>query len=315
MMDLSIVIVNWNTKDLLRDCLASVFANIGELDCEVHVVDNNSSDGSLAMVIEEFPAVRLIRNTQNFGFAAANNQAIRIARGRYVLLLNSDTIVHGDVLQRCLDFMDATPRAGMMGCRVHNTDGSLQFSTSRFPTLANLTLLTTGLSRLPWPQFFDRYQMRRWSRRDCQKVEVISGCFMFARAAAVTQVGLMDENFFFFGEETDWCRRFQQHGWELWFAPVGVITHHGGGSSRSLNHQRDLLLTNGTVRLHRKHGGFVPASFCWLLLLGFNLSRATYWTAFSLVAPAPGRDARARHFRGILSHYASAWPRMGRAEA
>lgn len=313
-MDLSIVIVNWNTKDLLRDCLASVLANLGELDCEVYVVDNDSSDGSPAMVTEEFPAVKLLRNTENLGFAAANNQALSVARGRYLLLLNSDTIVHGDVFQRCLDFMDATPRAGMMGCRVHNSDGSLQFSNSRFPTLANLTLLTTGLSRLPWPAFLDRYQMRRWARRDSQRVEVISGCFMLARATAVAQVGMMDESFFFFGEETDWCRRFQQCGWELWFAPIGVITHHGGGSSKDLNHRRDLLLTNGTVRLHRKHGGLIPAAFCWLLLLSFNLSRALFWTALNLVASGPRRESRARHFRGILANYATAWPRTERAK-
>jgi GT2 family glycosyltransferase len=314
-MDLSIIIVNWNTRDLLRDCLTSVFANIGTLDCEVYVVDNDSIDGSLSMVIREFPHVKLVRNTENLGFAAANNVAMRLAIGRYLLLLNSDTLVHGDVLKRCFDFMEQNERAGMMGCRVHNSDGSLQFSNSRFPSLANLALLTTGLSRLPWPRSFDRYQMRRWLRRDARQVEVISGCFMFARAAAVAQVGLMDESFFFFGEETDWCHRFREAAWELWFAPVGVITHHGGGSSKSLNHRRDLLLTNGTVRLHRKHGGVVGAMLCWLLLFGFNFSRALFWSLFALVAPTPCRRERARHFKGVVGDYTSAWPRQGGIEA
>ncbi len=314
-MDLSIIIVNWNTRDLLRDCLMSVFANLGTLDCEVYVVDNDSIDGSLSMVIREFPRVKLVRNTENLGFAAANNETMRLASGRYLLLLNSDTLVQGDVLERCFDFMEQNARAGMMGCRVHNSDGSLQFSNSRFPSLANLTLLTTGLSRLPWPPSFDRYQMRRWLRRDARQVEVISGCFMFARAAAVAQVGLMDESFFFFGEETDWCQRFRETAWELWFAPVGVITHHGGGSSKSLNHRRDLLLTNSTVRLHRKHGGVVDATLCWLLLFGFNFSRALFWNLLALIAPTPYRRERARHFKGVVGNYTSAWPRQGGIEA
>jgi GT2 family glycosyltransferase len=314
-MDLSIIIVNWNTRDLLRDCLKSVFANLGALRAEVFVVDNASSDGSPSMVLKEFARVKLVRNTENLGFASANNVAMRLAAGRYVLLLNSDTLVHGEVLTCCFEFMEQNARAGMMGCRVHNSDGSLQFSNSRFPSLTNLTLLTTGLSRMPWPRSFDRYQMRRWQRRDARQVEVISGCFMFARAAAIAQVGLMDEDFFFFGEETDWCRRFLQSGWELWYAPVGVITHHGGGSSKSLNHRRDLLLTNGTVRLHRKHGGLAAAALCWLLLLGFNASRALFWSLLATIMPSEARAARARHFQGVLGNYASAWPRQEGIEA
>lgn len=314
-MQLSIVIVNWNTRDMLRDCLESVFDNLGDLEAEVFVVDNASSDGSPSMVIREFPSVKLIRNTENLGFAAANNEAMRLSTGRYVLLLNSDTIVHGDVLEQCYEYMEKHPRVGMVGCRVLNSDSSLQFTCSRFPSLINLSLLTSGLARLPWPKALDRYQMRRWKRADAREVEVISGCFMFARSAAIAQVGLMDESFFFFGEETDWCRRFSSAGWQLWFAPVGVITHHGGGSCKRLNHRRDLLLTAGTVRLHRKYGGTVPAALCWTLLLAFNASRAAFWSVASLAAPSERTRERAEHFKQVLLGYHSAWPRAGDLKA
>lgn len=307
-MDLSIVVVNWNTKDLLRDCLQSTFDNLDGIKAEVIVVDNASTDGSSDMVATEFPQVVLIRNKANVGFAAANNQAIEIAKGDYILLLNSDTLVHGDVLQKSKVYMDAHPDLGIMGCRVHNADGSLQPTCSGFPSLLNLVLLTSGLWRLPWPAFLDRYQMRRWKREDERDVEVVAGCYMFARAEAMSEVGLLDESFFFFGEETDWCRRFQQKGWRLRFAPVGVITHLGGGSSGSLNYKRDLMLTSATVRLHRKHSGMISAVAAWLILSLFNLSRALYWSARSLGSRDKSVLARRQHFLMLARNLHRAWP-------
>ncbi len=305
---LSIVIINWNTLGMLRDCLASVLSNLGTLDAETIVVDNASSDGSADMVAEEFPEVVLIRNTDNVGFAAANNQAMKIAKGDYVLLLNSDTLVHGDVLEKSKAYMDAHPELGIMGCRVHNADGSLQPTCSRFPTLLNLVLLTSGLWKLPWPAFFDRYQMRRWKREDERDVEVVAGCYMFARAEAISQVGMLDESFFFFGEETDWCRRFQLKGWGLRFAPVGVISHFGGGSSGSLNYKRDLMLTSATVRLHRKHYGMASAITAWLILSTFNVSRALYWSLRGLVSNDKAVLARREHFVTLARNLGRAWP-------
>lgn len=306
-MDLSIVIVSWNTREMLADCLGSVFGNLGALECEVFVVDNASEDGSPEMVARDFPQARLIRNTANLGFAAANNQAMELMCGEYVLLLNSDTIVHGDVLEQSRSYLEAHPRVGVMGCRVHNTDGSLQITCSRFPSLLNLALLTSGLWKLGWPAFLDRYQMTRWDRTDARPVEVVSGCYMYLRKAAMDQVGLLDESFFFFGEETDWCRRFADAGWELHFAPVGVITHHGGGSVRRLSYRRDVMLTEGMIRLHRKHGGIAGAAACWALLMGFNLSRAVFWSAARLVR-YKGAAERAQHFRSVVGATLTLWP-------
>lgn len=303
-MDLSIVIINWNTRDMLRDCLASVFAGLGSLKAEVIVVDNASTDGSAALVLEQFPQVRLLSNVQNRGFAAANNQGFAMARGRNVLLLNSDCLILGAVLPAMVDWMDHHPAAGVMGPRVLNADGSMQVSATGFPTLGRLLAQTLGLTRF---RAFDGYRMRHWNRRDERRVEVISGCCLLVRKHALDHVGPLDENFFFYGEETDWCRRFADAGWEVVFAPVGEVIHLGGGSVRKLNHRRDVMLTEGTVRLHRKHGGLLAGLACYALLFGFNLSRAVAWAVASPVIGPPARD-RSRHFRGVVADFAKAWP-------
>lgn len=310
-MDLSIVIVNWNTREMLRDCLNSVFAGLDSLRAEVWVVDNASEDGSPEMVAEDFPQVKLIRNTENRGFAAANNQALALAQGRHVLLLNSDTLVLGSVLPASVAWLDANPEVGVMGCRVLNTDHSLQKTCSMFPSLLNLSLQAAGLTRLPG-RFFDRYRMERWDRRCERDVDVVSGCYMLVRRDAMEQVGLLDEDFFFYGEETDWCRRFAQAGWRLTFAPVGEIVHFGGGSVRKLNHRKDVMLSEGTIRLHAKHFGMLGGAACWLLLLGFNGGRAVAWTVISPLAGPAGR-ARARHFRNVTCAFGDAWARPGKA--
>lgn len=302
-MDLSIVIVNWNTCALLRDCLATVFAGLGGLQAQVFVVDNASTDASLAMLGAEYPGVTVIANPRNLGFAAANNQALARAQGRHVLLLNTDTLVHGTVLADAVAWLDAHPDVAVMGPRILNRDGTVQVSSTRFPTLGNLTLQMLGLTRFA---AFDRYRMERWDRRDTRQVQVISGCAMFVQRAALAKVGLLDEAFFFYGEETDWCRRFAQARWRVVFAPVGQITHFGGGSVKSLNHMRDILLTQGTVRLHAKHGGPLAGLACYALLGLFNLSRSVIWSALALGRPK-ARD-RARHFRRVVAQFGKAWP-------
>ncbi|MDP2518456.1 glycosyltransferase family 2 protein [Shimia thalassica] len=306
-MDLSIVIVNWNTREMLRDCLQSVFDTLSDLKAEVFVVDNASEDGSQDMVRNSFPQVNLICNTDNRGFAAANNQALALASGRYVLLLNSDTLVHGDVLSASCSFMDGRPEVGVMGCRVLNRDGTLQITGSGYPSLLNLSLMTTGLWKLKNVPFFDRYQMQTWDRRTEREIDVVSGCYMVVRKTAMDEVGLLDEDFFFYGEETDWCRRFADAGWKLVLSPVGEITHFGGGSVKKLNHKRDVMLTEGTVRLHRKHGGVLGGAACWTLLAGFNLSRSVFWTLASLTGGERAKE-RASHFRRVVAASPDTWP-------
>jgi GT2 family glycosyltransferase len=303
-MDLSIVIVNWNTRELLRDCLRSVFRGLGDLRAEVIVADNASEDGSTDMVRREFPQARLIENDRNLGFAAGNNVALRAAAGRHVLLLNTDTLVHGDVLPEAVAWLDAHPRAGVLGPRVLNADGSVQPSCSAFPSLGFLAMQTLGLTRVA---AWDAYRMTGWDRASERRVDVISGAAMFVRRAAIEEVGLMDEAFFFYGEETDWCHRFGRAGWDLVFAPIPEITHFGGGAAGRLNHRRDVLMTQGTTRLHRKHGGLAAGLACFAILSAHNASRAVFWAALSLVR-RPGAAARARHFARVVTDLPAAWP-------
>ncbi len=310
-MDLSIVVVNWNTRDMTRDCLLSVrdsLARSPDLAAEIVLVDNASEDGSAGMVAAEFPETVLIRAPRNLGFAGGNNLGFARARGRHVLLLNSDTLAHGTVLADSVAWMDTHADAGAMGCRVLNSDGSVQLTCSRWPSFLNLALQFSGLWKLPRPAWFGRYHMRDWKRDSERGVDVISGCYLLIRAETLARVGPLDESFFFFGEETDWCRRIQADGWRLTFAPVGEITHFGGGSVKRLNARRDVMLTEATVRLHRKHGGVLQAAAVWTLLAAFNASRAILWGAASLGGGAHARE-RARHFRQVLTASCRAWPK------
>lgn len=302
-LDLSIIIVNWNTREMLRENLSSVFNNLGALKAEVIVIDNASEDGSPAMIAADFPDAILICNTENRGFAAANNQGFEIARGHNILMLNSDTLVLGDVLTHSCAYLSKSSNMsiGAMGCRVLNTDRTVQQTCSMYPSLLNLFLLTSGLGKF---KRFGRYQMSDWARDRERTVEVISGCYLLMRRAALESVGPLDESFFFFGEETDWCARARDAQWVLRFAPVGEIIHHGSVSARKLNHQRDVLLTQALIRLHRKHNGRLSAWSAWLILFSFNASRACFWGLRGLVSPAA--KPRAAHFRAVVRALLSA---------
>lgn len=308
--DLSVVIVNWNTVGLLREALASVLGGLGALRAEVFVIDNGSTDGSADMVRREFPAAILIANPDNRGFAPANNQALALARGRHVLLFNSDAFALGDVLERTVEYLDAHPEVGAMGCRVLNPDRTVQLTCFRDPTLVNLTLMASGAHRLAWPKFLGRPQYRGWDRRDERDVDVVTGCYLAVRGEVLAQVGPLDDAFFLYGEETDWCLRIRRAGWAVRLAPVGEIVHHGSASAWRCNHRRDLMLTSGIVRWHRKHRGTLSAAAAYAVLFLFNATRAAFWSVRALFS----RDARVKrrrdHFAGVVAGYGAAWPRL-----
>lgn len=307
--DLSIVIVSWNTRDITRACLRSVRERLGSLSAEVFLVDNASTDGSPEMVAAEFPEVRLIGNAENRGFAAANNQALAVARGRHLLLLNSDTVVLGDVLTRSVAYMDGHREVGVFGCRVLNPDRTMQRTCFQYPSLLNAVLKSTGLFHLPWPRFLGREHMAHWQRDTERDVDVVTGCYMLVRREAVERVGLLDESFFFNYEETDWCRRFKRAGWAVRFAPVGEIIHIGNASGRKLNHVRDLLLMEGKIRLHRKHGGVASAALVWLLCALFVLGRVAAWGCAVAIGRRGAAHERLAHFTRVLGRLHTVWPR------
>jgi len=309
-LDISIVLVSWNTCEILRNCLESVYSNPGHLKVEVFVVDNASDDGSADMVGENYPQVHLIRNTKNVGFAAANNQAIRLAIGRHILLLNSDTVVLDDVLEKSVAYMDQHPHVGVFGCRVLNPDRTVQSTCFQYPSLLNLFLKTTGLFHLKWPRIFGREHLAHWQRDSERDVRVVTGCYMLVRREAIDQVGLLDESFFFYGEETDWCKRFAGAGWKVRFSPVGEIIHIGNASGRQLRADRDLLLAEGIIRFHQKHSGPVSATMVWLMIWFFVVVRVVFWSFVSILGRKSQFRERRDHFWAILKNYNVLWKRL-----
>ncbi|MHC4994334.1 MAG: glycosyltransferase family 2 protein [Planctomycetota bacterium] len=307
--DLTVIVVNWNTRDLLHDCLESLFRGIDDaLRVEVIVVDNGSTDGSADMVRREFPRAKLIHNQHNAGFAPANNQAMRIARGRHLLLLNSDTLVIEDVLHRSVDYLDKNQDVGAMGCRVLNPDRSTQRTCFAYPSLLNLLLLTSGLYRLRRPRWLGRYFMNDWGRDVERDVEVVTGCYLMVRRTVIEQIGVMDESFFFNGDETDWCCRMRRADWKIRFAPVGEIVHYGNASGRAWDFQRDIMLTESLIRLHLKHSGRLSAIAAWVILFVFNASHALGWAGRSLLERTDRARKRRDHFWKIVWNYGRCWP-------
>ncbi len=281
--EVSVVVVNWNTQDILRDCLRSIYEQCGEIDLEVIVIDNASTDGSVEMVKKDFPQVTLIENPQNRGFAAANNQGIDISKGRYVLLLNSDTVVLDNAIAETIAFADSHPKAAVVGCRVLNLDQTLQPTCFMFPSILNMLLSSTYLYKLfPKSKFFGRERMTWWSRQDVREVDVVTGCFMLVRRQAIEQVGMMDEKFFMYAEETDWCYRFKQAGWKILFTPCAEIIHLGGQSTAQRSADMIVRLRLSILRFMRKHHGCrVYGIACFLTALFFAL-RVPFWTFVSL---------------------------------
>jgi GT2 family glycosyltransferase len=231
--ELAIVIVNWNTMELLRECLASAYRNDGPV-FGVCVVDNASGDGSADMVAAQFPQVRLIRNSTNTGFSRATNDGLRSfgfgrvgSVPRYALLLNPDTVVPPGAFTRTVDFLAAHPNAGAVGPKLIRPDGSLDPACRRsFPTPASSFYRFTGLARLfPKSRRFGRYNMSYCEPDALTEVDCVNGAFMMVRGSAIEQVGLLDEDFFFGGEDLDWAYRIKAAGWKIYYNPAVEVRH------------------------------------------------------------------------------------------
>lgn len=225
-LDISIVIVNWNTKKLLLDCLASVFETVKNIAMEIWLVDNASSDGSVEAVRLQYPLVNIIQNRNNLGFAAANNQAFSKMQGRYALLLNTDTVLTQGAVETIYNFMEQYPDVGMACGQLLNQDGSKQNSFANFPSLASL-VFGESLLQLLFPQ---KYPNKQRVKSFPIKVDSCIGACMLVKKEAMDAVGYLDENFFFFFEETDWARRMKQAGWKVHIVPSARIFHLQGQS-------------------------------------------------------------------------------------
>ncbi|RMD93094.1 MAG: glycosyltransferase [Calditrichaeota bacterium] len=233
-VELSVIIVNYNVKEFLEQALISVKRALQGLTAEIIVIDNNSHDGSVPLIRQRFPDVKLIVNKENFGFARACNQGLRQARGQFLAILNPDTIVQEDTFKLMLEFFASHPEAGMVGCKILNPDGSLQLACRRsYPTPWVAFTKMSGLSTLfPKSKIFGRYNLTYLDPEQSYEVEAISGSFMMIRRAILDQVGYLDEAFFLYGEDLDWCYRIREKGWKVYYFPGTKIVHFKGESSK-----------------------------------------------------------------------------------
>lgn len=275
--DLAVVIVNWNTRRLLLDCLATLPRATDGLAVETWVVDNGSSDDSVEVVRKQFPAVRVIANDKNLGFAAANNQAIRAGRSRHVLLLNSDTLPAPGSLSALVRFLDANPSVGIVGPRLLNGDGSVQLSYAAFPNLRSELLGRNVRERRPFGT----------AAIEAYAVDWVGGACFLIRRAALETAGLLDEGYFMYAEEADWCYRVRASGWEVCYLPASEVVHLGGQSSRMASTLMKAELYKSKLRFFGKHYGQTRTLALGLGLQTIFLAKTL---AGGLVAIAPGRS-------------------------
>lgn len=275
-LSLSIIIVSWNAKALLADCLKSIQAQPPPGRYEVIVVDNRSSDGSAEMVATEFPDVVLVRNEDNFGFAKANNIGIRQSRGKYLALVNSDVEVLSGCFDAVCDFMDQNPRIGILGPCILNSDGSVQASCRKFPSLWRSFCEATWLNQIfKRSGLFSAERMLFFKHDSIRRVDVLSGCFWVVRSDALDEVGLLDERFFIYAEDMDWCRRFREYGWGVVFYPGAAAIHHSGGSSNNAPLRFSQEQLKARLQYWKKyHGRAIVLAFSLILLLHHFLRAA-----------------------------------------
>ncbi len=237
-MILSVIIVNYNVKKLLKECIQSVLTASEGIETEVWVVDNNSSDGSVTMLQKDYPEVKLINNKNNPGFSVANNQAIKQVKGEHILLLNPDTLLQKETLKKCLEFMNRTPNCGALGVAMLNENGDFLPESKRgFPTPWVSFCKMSGLNKLfPYSSRFNRYHLGYLKNDENHIVDVLSGAFMWMRKSVLEKVGLLDEIFFMYGEDIDLSYRIQKAGFENWYLGTLKILHYKGESTNKYSY-------------------------------------------------------------------------------
>ena len=283
-MDLSIVIVNYNTKEFLKGCLKSIYDTVKSIEFEIYVVDNASIDGSAQMVEDAFPTVKLIKNRENLGFARANNQAIEISKGRHVLLLNPDIIAHPKAMENMVEFLDKNSETGAIGARLLNPDGSIQISGyyCKFPSFFQVLFFYTALRHIALKSSFLKKEF--WQHLDTDKaceVDQPPGACLMVKRTVIDQVGFIDENFPLFFNDVDWCYRIKRGGWKIFYYPNAEMTHFGGRSfvSKEINDRIKwgLASYNGLEKFFLKYNRRVTAIAVKLIVLIDSAVKFPVW--------------------------------------
>jgi len=283
--DLSVIVISYNTREMTLDCLRALYAGLGELSAEVFVIDNASADGSPQAIREAFPEARVIENSGNAGFGAANNQAMLLASGEFFLLLNSDAFVETEAIPALTAYLRASPEAGAVGPRLLNADGTLQLSCYRFPSPLGVWLEQLWVSALvPNHPVLGYY--RRWGHDRERQVDFVIGACLLVRRQAYQDVGGFDDSFFMYQEETDWQRRMHDRGWKIGFTPAAQVTHLGGASGEGEKAKISGHFFDSMDHYLRKHYGLSGlVSLRLAMFLGCFL-RLLLWLGVSAAVPS-----------------------------
>jgi len=289
-MDLSIIIVTWNSQEFIRNCLDSIFLSQGNISSEVILVDNGSSDQTAKIVEEFYPQVNLIQNKKNLGYAKANNQGIEEAKGKYILLLNPDTQVLEDALSLMYEFMQENPEAGTLGPKLLNLDKSVQPSCREFPTFSTLVWEFSGLSRLfPKSKIFGRWRMGYFDFDKTREVDQPMGSCLMLRRETLEDMGIFDENFVMFFNDVDLCYRIKKKGWKIYFYPESKVIHSKGASTRKAKAKMIWLSHLAFYKFFKKYKTdlinrvllflfLIPLIFsAWVRILFFYLGKPRSW--------------------------------------
>lgn len=283
-VDMSIVLVCWNNKAYLDPCLKSLDEGGLKSSFDVVVVDNGSTDGSQEMLAEKYPDVNLIQNNENVGLGKASNQGIEATNGRYVLLLNNDTLVNGNALDMLVEFLDAHPEAGAVGGKLLNPDGSFQSGYAPFSTLLEEFLIVTHIGEMLWPGY-----PSHGDSNEIKSTGWLSSACLLVRRSALDQVGLLDENYFIYGDEADLQYRLNKAGWQVYFLPTSEIIHFGG---RSMDRwKRRKMVYRGKMMFYKKNYGFLSTFLLRIMFFVMSLLKLLVWCVGFFV---PSRNDQAK---------------------
>lgn len=289
-LDLSISIVNTNNRDLLKECLQSIYDTTTSTKFEIIVVDNVSTDGSVEMVQDCFPEVKLIINESRKGYGNNHNLAYEVSQGRYFLVFNEDMIVLNGALDTMFDAIEADDRVGVLGCRLLNPDRTLQVSCMRYDTLGTQLFNCLFLDRL-FPRSKMRNHLYWWDHDSERDVDCVMGSCLLIPRKVIEETGLFDEQFFVYEEETDLCKRIKEAGWIIRFTPSAEIVHYGGQTSGVMSAYMAIVYTDSVIKFFKKHYGSLQGGLVWAVRLLRALLRLGVWT---FVGIAKGRSSEVK---------------------
>lgn len=292
MPEISIIIVNWNTQDLLATCINAIIETKNQLDIEIIVVDNASTDDSVVMLRESYPHVLIIKNRKNVGFAKANNQGFKISTGNNILLLNSDAILQNGSLQNLLQVFDDQPHCGLVGAQLLNVDGSFQASFTDLPNLWQEFLILSGLGRLVSGSWFPSHGSE--VEHGPQPGGYVEGACMLIRREAYQLVEGLEEGYFMYSEDVELCKALQDNDWQVWYQPAAKVTHIGGGSSQQRRPQQEAILYQSRIRFHQRHYGNRKAQLLKYQVYFFTFIKNILYSVLRFVS-------RGRYGRPIVS--------------